>query len=80
MSRWKTKNWWNKYIENYFSWGPYFCEPCIAGLDENNKPFICSTDLIGCINFAKDFVVCGTTSRELFGICESFWEPDLVSF
>jgi len=58
-------------------WGPYFCEPCIAGIDENNKPFICSTDLIGCINFAKDFVVCGTTARELYGICESFWEPDL---
>lgn len=53
-------------------------EPVIAGLDKENRPFICSTDLIGCINFAKDFVVSGTTSNQLFGMCESLWEPDLV--
>ena len=34
-------------------------------------------DLIGCINFAKDFVVTGTSSPELYGMCESLWEPDL---
>jgi hypothetical protein len=27
--------------------GPYFCEPIIAGLSEDNVPFICTTDLIG---------------------------------
>lgn len=35
-------------------------------------------DLIGCINFAKDFVVSGTASPNLFGICEALYEPDLV--
>jgi 20S proteasome subunit beta 3 len=45
--------------------GPYFIEPVIAGLSspdapEPNEPFIAATDLIGCINFAKDFVVAGT--------------------
>lgn len=36
-------------------------------------------DLIGCINFAKDFVVAGTASANLYGICESLYEPDLVN-
>ena len=41
--------------------GPYFVEPVIAGINtETNEPFIAATDLIGCINFAKDFVVSGT--------------------
>lgn len=45
--------------------GPYFIEPVIAGLSspdapEPNEPFIAATDLIGCLNFAKDFVVSGT--------------------
>ncbi|KAI9591992.1 nucleophile aminohydrolase [Syncephalis fuscata] len=57
--------------------GPYFTEPVVAGLDNKNKPFICAMDLIGCINFAKDFVVCGTSSPNLYGMCESLWEPDL---
>ncbi|KAJ2372478.1 proteasome core particle subunit beta 3 [Coemansia sp. RSA 2607] len=57
--------------------GPYYIEPIIAGLDKNQKPFICGTDLIGCPNFPSDFVVTGTASQNLFGMCESLWEPDL---
>ncbi|KAL0080103.1 nucleophile aminohydrolase [Phycomyces blakesleeanus] len=57
--------------------GPYFVEPVVAGLDKNNQPFICSMDLIGCINFAKDFVVSGTAGPNLYGMCESLWEPDM---
>jgi 20S proteasome subunit beta 3 len=65
--------------------GPFFVEPCIAGLDVNPKtgvvePFICSMDLIGCINFAKDFVVTGTASPNLYGMCESLWKEGLVCF
>ena len=60
--------------------GPYFVAPVVAGLDPaTNQPFVCSTDGIGCIEFAKDFVVSGTASDQLFGMCESLWEPDLVS-
>ena len=58
--------------------GPYFTAPVIAGLEKNGDPFICSMDYIGCINFAKDFVVAGTASTQLYGMCESFWEPDMV--
>nr|KAJ3405020.1 proteasome core particle subunit beta 3 [Polyrhizophydium stewartii] len=57
--------------------GPYFVEPVIAGLEKDNTPFICSMDTIGCINYAKDFVVAGTATEQLYGVCESFWEPDL---
>lgn len=61
--------------------GPYFIEPVIAGLSKTPtggiKPFIAATDLIGCINFAKDFVVSGTASAKLFGVAEGLWEPDL---
>ncbi|EPZ36546.1 proteasome-domain-containing protein [Rozella allomycis CSF55] len=58
--------------------GPYYCEPIVAGLNsKTNEPFICSMDVIGCINFAKDFVVGGTCGPNLYGMCESLYEPDL---
>jgi hypothetical protein len=61
--------------------GPYFIEPVVAGLEPRPAggfvPFIASTDLIGCINWAKDFVVAGTASEKLFGMAEGLWEPDL---
>jgi 20S proteasome subunit beta 3 len=61
--------------------GPYFIEPVVAGISKTPsgkvKPFIGATDLIGCINFAKDFVVSGTASDKLFGMAEGLWEPDL---
>ena len=61
--------------------GPYFIEPVMAGLTKKPsgeyKPFIAASDLIGCLNFAKDFVVAGTASSKLFGVAEGLWEPDL---
>jgi 20S proteasome subunit beta 3 len=59
--------------------GPFFVSPVVAGLDQKTgKPFICGFDSIGCIDFAKDFIVSGTASDQLFGTCEGLWEPDLV--
>ena len=48
-----------------YRFGPYFIEPVICGLSSPdapvpNEPFIAASDLIGCLNFAKDFVVSGT--------------------
>jgi len=45
--------------------GPYFYEPVIAGLNDDGTPFICTTDLIGAKQLAKDFVVSGTASESL---------------
>lgn len=59
--------------------GPYFVSPVVAGLEpKTGKPFICGFDSIGCIDFAQDFIVSGTATDQLFGMCESLWEPDLV--
>ena len=61
--------------------GPWFVSPVLAGLDpKTGKPFICGFDSLGCIDFAKDFIVSGTASDQLFGTCEGLWEPDLVSW
>ncbi|AOW07560.1 nucleophile aminohydrolase [Yarrowia lipolytica] len=58
--------------------GPYFVGPIVAGINsKTEKPFICGFDLIGCIDFAKDFIVSGTASDMLYGMCESLWQPDL---
>lgn len=60
--------------------GPYYTEPVIAGLDPiTHEPFICSLDLIGCPMVTDDFVVSGTCSEQMYGMCESLWEPDMVS-
>lgn len=61
------------------SFGPYFVEPIIAGLDSENKPYVASTDLIGCPMVPSDFVVGGTSNEQLYGMCESLWKPDMVS-
>uniref|UniRef100_T1JN02 Proteasome subunit beta n=1 Tax=Strigamia maritima TaxID=126957 RepID=T1JN02_STRMM len=58
--------------------GPYFVEPVIAGLDPITKePYICSSDLIGSLNEPNDFVLAGTCSEQLYGMCESLWMPDM---
>ncbi|XP_065897178.1 proteasome subunit beta type-3-like [Dysidea avara] len=58
--------------------GPYFVEPVIAGLDpKTNEPFIAAMDLIGCPMVTDDFVVSGTSTEQLYGMCESLWRPDL---
>ncbi|KAI5811476.1 proteasome subunit beta type-3 [Peziza echinospora] len=58
--------------------GPYYVAPVIAGLNsQTGQPFIAGFDCLGCINYAKDFIVSGTAENQLFGTCESLWEPDL---
>lgn len=57
--------------------GPYFTEPVIAGLDQDENPYIAAMDLIGAPLFAKDFVLAGTCTENMFGMCESLWRPDL---
>mmetsp|Transcript_10330 Transcript_10330/g.7715 ORF Transcript_10330/g.7715 Transcript_10330/m.7715 type:complete len:205 (+) Transcript_10330:61-675(+) len=57
--------------------GPWFCEPVIAGLDANNKPFLSGMDLIGAPVFSDDFVVSGTCTSNLHGTCEALYQKDL---
>ena len=60
--------------------GPYFVGPVVAGIhSKTKKPYIAGFDLIGCIEESKDFIVSGTASDQLFGMCESLYEPNLES-
>ena len=59
--------------------GPWFCEPIVAGLESDGKtPFISGFDLIGTESTAPDFVASGTAAEQVFGVCESFWRPGLL--
>lgn len=58
--------------------GPYFIEPIIAGIDEKTgEPYVGTMDLIGCKMDVKDFAVVGTCQEQLYGMCETLWEPNL---
>jgi len=58
--------------------GPFYVSPVVAGINNRTgQPFIAGFDCIGCIDYAKDFIVSGTATNQLFGTCESLWEPDL---
>ena len=51
----------------------------VAGLTSDNKPFLSGMDLIGAPVFAEDFVVSGTCTSNLHGMCEALYRPDMVS-
>jgi len=66
--------------------GPYFVEPIVVGLEDKydsktgettpNVPYIAAMDLIGALVFTEDFLVGGTSSEELYGICEAMYKPN----
>ncbi|KAA6355567.1 MAG: putative N-terminal nucleophile aminohydrolase, partial [Streblomastix strix] len=56
---------------------PYFIEAVIAGIDENGESYVGGTDTIGCATEPKDFIVSGTTTENLLGPAESFWEDKM---
>jgi 20S proteasome subunit beta 3 len=57
--------------------GPYFAEPIVAGLNEHNQPFLSAMDLIGCSAKQTDFVVSGTCTGNMYGMCEAMYRPDM---
>lgn len=57
--------------------GPWFCDPLVAGLKENNEPFLSGLDLIGAPAVSKDFLVSGTCTQNLHGTCEALYRPNL---
>ena len=57
--------------------GPYFTEPVIACIQDDGSVYLCATDLIGAPCEPADYVVGGTCSESLHGICEALWQPNL---
>ncbi len=51
--------------------------PLLAGMDRNNKPFLCSMDSLGALTITKDFVATGTSNAQLQAICEALYTPNL---
>ena len=49
----------------------------MAGLNADGSPYICAMDLIGAPVVTTDFVVAGTSSENLYGMCEGLFRPDL---
>ena len=58
--------------------GPYFVEPVVCGLKDDGSPFLCGMDLIGAPVYTDDYVVSGTCTPNLNGVCESMWRPDMA--
>lgn len=57
--------------------GPYFCEPVVAGLEPDGTPYITGMDLIGAMAPADNFIVSGTSTESLLGACESLYQENL---
>eukprot|EP00542_Grammatophora_oceanica_P015632 CAMPEP_0194028192 /NCGR_PEP_ID=MMETSP0009_2-20130614/2227_1 /TAXON_ID=210454 /ORGANISM="Grammatophora oceanica, Strain CCMP 410" /LENGTH=204 /DNA_ID=CAMNT_0038667511 /DNA_START=90 /DNA_END=704 /DNA_ORIENTATION=+ len=57
--------------------GPYFCEPIVAGLTPEGKPVLGGMDLIGATVITDDFVVSGNCTENLHGMCETLYKPDM---
>lgn len=57
---------------------PWFVEPVIAGLEgKDNKPFVYASDLLGAGLVTEDFVVSGTCTENMYGMCESLFKKDM---
>jgi len=57
--------------------GPWFVEPVIAGLDDKGNPYLSTMDLIGAQCETKDFVVSGTCTGNMYGMCETLFRPNM---
>ncbi|VDD79980.1 unnamed protein product [Mesocestoides corti] len=58
--------------------GPYFVEPVVVGIDPaSGAPFVSGMDLIGCPAESEEFVVGGSCTEQLYGMCETLWEKDM---
>jgi len=57
--------------------GPYFCEPVIAGLDGEGRPFLTGMDSLGAMETSPDIMCAGTAPDSLWGMCESMFRKDM---
>ncbi|AFN82500.1 20S proteasome subunit [Encephalitozoon romaleae SJ-2008] len=56
---------------------PYITAPIVAGLSSDGRPYISGMDCIGSITSPKDFVATGTAAKNLMGICEALYRPNM---
>ncbi|CAM9169876.1 unnamed protein product [Phaeothamnion confervicola] len=58
---------------------PWYVEPVVAGLDARGSPFLSAHDLLGAPLEAPDFVVAGTSSAGLYGMCEALFREGMAA-
>lgn len=56
---------------------PRYVFPIIAGIDSNDKPYICAMDLLGCKGSETNFCASGTAEANLVGLSETLYYPDM---
>ena len=54
-----------------------FVSPIVAGLDSDEKPYLCSMDGLGAQTRTNKFAVQGTASKGMMALCESLYQPNL---
>lgn len=58
-----------------------YCEPLLVGLQEidndQDKPIICSMDMLGAKMQSSSFACSGVASKSLYGMAEAMWRPDM---
>lgn len=58
--------------------GPYFVEPTIVGIDKDNRPYLCTCDMVGAPVCTDDFSASGSCYESLFGVCQTLYKPGMV--
>ena len=58
---------------------PYYVEPLVVGLDDEEIPYLCSQDVIGAQSKSEAFVCAGVATKSIYGIAEALWRPGLSS-
>jgi len=53
--------------------------PIVVGLNNENKPYICSMDGLGAQTLSDTFAICGTSTASLMAVCEQYYQPNLDS-
>jgi len=67
----------HRYILSLRRFGPFFVSPIVVGL-ENGKPVVATYDSIGCKTISENFASSGTAYEGLFGVAESYNNPELT--
>ncbi|XP_034667612.1 proteasome subunit beta type-3-like [Drosophila subobscura] len=61
-----------------YRFGPCHVQAVVAALNACSlQPYICSIDLIGAPTKKDSFVFCGNCDKQMQGMCETLWTPNL---
>ncbi|XP_037944237.1 proteasome subunit beta type-3-like [Teleopsis dalmanni] len=57
---------------------PFYVETIIAGLNSiTGEPLICGMDLLGCLSYPPDYIICGSPNCQAYSLSEMLWKPNL---